>query len=123
MSENKEATSSIPLKSLYGIGEDGSLFIIEPEGEFDIFRLMDSVDLDIEEVENSTVKGIENLELIVNGSVKAVYSLSDFGSFVDEAINIMLEDDIEDLKEIRESILKRLHNDKELEDDWATKTI
>ena len=117
MSESKKVTSSIPLKALYGIGEDGSLFIIEPEGEFNIFRLMDSVDLDVEEVEDSTVKGIENLELIVNGSVKAVYSLSDFGSFVDEAISIMLEDDIEDLKEIRESILKRLHNDKELEDN------
>ena len=117
MSENKEVTSSIPLKTLYGIGEDGSLFIIEPEGEFNIFRLMNSVDLDFEEVEDSTVKGIENLELIVNGSVKAVYSLSDFGSFVDEAISIMLEDDIEDLKEIRQSILKRLYNDEEFADD------
>ena len=117
MSENKEVTSIIPLKALYGIGEDGSLFIIEPEGKFNIFRLMDSVDLDFEEVEDSTVKEIENLELIVNGSVKAVYSLSDFGSFVDEAISIMLEDDIEDLKEIRQSILMRLYNDEELADD------
>ena len=63
MSENKKVTSSIPLKALYGIGEDGSLFIIEPENEFNIFRLVDSVGSDVEEVENSIVKGIENLEI------------------------------------------------------------
>ena len=109
MSENKEVTSSILLKALYGIGEDGSLFIIEPEGEFNIFRLMDSVDLDVEEVEDSAVKGIENLELIVNGSVKAVYSIPDFGLFIDEAIKGMLKEDIETLKDAREIILKQLN--------------
>ena len=117
MNTNNEVTSKVPMKSLYGVDEKGTLFIIEPEDEFNIFRLSKIIDSDNSEIANSSSLGVDDLKLTVNGDVKAVYSLPDFGLFIDEAIKGMLKDDIEDLKEIRQSILKRLSNDEEFADD------
>lgn len=106
MNTNNEVTSKVPMKTLYGVDEKGTLFIIEPESEFNIFRLSEIVDSDNSEIANSSSLGVEDLKLIVNGNAKAVYSLPDFGLFIDEAIKGMLKEDIETLKDAREIIIK-----------------
>lgn len=106
MNTNNEVTSKVPMKTLYGVDEKGTLFIIEPEGEFNIFRLSKVFDPDNLEMVNSSSLGVDDLKLIVNGDVKAIYSLPDFGLFIDEAIKGMLKEEIETLKDAREIIIK-----------------
>ena len=109
MNTNNEVTSKVPMKTLYGVDEKGTLFIIEPEDEFNIFRLSKIIDSDNSEIANSSSLGVDDLKLTANGDVKAVYSLPDFGLFIDEAIKGMLKEDIETLKDAREIILKQLN--------------
>lgn len=109
MNTNNEVTSKVPMKTLYGVDEKGTLLIIEPEDEFNIFRLSKIVNSDNSEIVDSPSIGVGDVKLIVNGNIKAVYSLPDFGLFIDEAIKGMLKEDIETLKDAREVILKQLN--------------
>lgn len=110
MKKENQELSKVPIQMLYGVDDRGNLFIINPKKEFNIIRkgLLSEQAFD----EDFFMEGLLDSTLEISGDIDTVYSLSQFGDVLEDSLNVILEQELIEFKEMRDHVVNSMRKRK-----------